>query len=76
MIAQKQPVKEKEKAVWTKKTNFPKVKTSWHDYMTRLTIEDFKHSVLQITEQPYNENETNFLTSSYEFPDGYNQVII
>lgn len=69
-------MKEKEKAIWTKKTNVPNVTTSWHNYMMRSTIDDFKHSILQITEQPYDENETNFLTSSYEFPDGYNQVII
>lgn len=44
--------------------------------MSKLVIEDFQHTVLQVAERTFNEKALSTLpTSSYEFPEGYNQVI-
>lgn len=77
MIAQKEQVKEKEKPIWTKKNTIPEVTNSWHNYMCKTVVQDFKHSVLQVSEAPYDERVISALpTSHFEFPNGYNQVII
>lgn len=77
MVAQKEQLKEKEKPIWTKKKNIPEVTNSWHNYMCKSVIQDFKHSVLQVSESPYDERIISALpTSHFEFPNGYNQVII
>lgn len=77
MVAQKEQVKEKEKPIWTKKKSIPEVTNSWHNYMCKSVIQDFKHSVLQVSESPYDERIISALpTSHFEFPNGYNQVII
>jgi len=77
MVAKKTPVKEKEKPIWTKKSVLPEVTDSWHNYMCQSVIQDFKHSVLQVSETPYDDKIVSTLpTSHYEFPNGYNQVII
>jgi len=77
MVAQKEQVKEKEKPVWTKKHTLPEVTTSWHNYMCKAVIQDMKHSILQVSESPYDERIISALpTSHFEFPNGYNQVII
>lgn len=77
MIAKKTPVKEKEKPIWTKKRILPEVTNSWYNYMYQSIIQDFKQSVLQISETPYDEKIVSTLpTAHYEFPNGYNQVII
>jgi len=77
MVAQKEQVKEKEKPVWTKKHTLPEVTTSWHNYMCKAVIQDLKHSILQVSESPYDERIISALpTSHFEFPNGYNQVII
>lgn len=77
MVAQKEQVKEKDKPVWTKKHTLPEVTTSWHNYMCKGVIQDLKHSILQVSEGPYDERIISALpTSHFEFPNGYNQVII
>lgn len=77
MIASKEQVKEKEKPIWTKKKNLPEVTNSWHNYMCKTVVQDFKHSVLQVSESPYDERIISALpTSHFEFPNGYNQVMI
>lgn len=77
MIAQKTAVKEKEKPIWTKKKKLVEVTNSWYNYMCQSVIQDFQHSVLQVSETPYDEKTISTLpTSHYEFPTGYNQVII
>ncbi|KAL4097230.1 hypothetical protein QTP88_022036 [Uroleucon formosanum] len=74
MVAQKEQVKEKEKPVWTKKHTLPDVTTSWHNYMCKAVIQDLKHSILQVSEGPYDERIISALpTSHFEFPNGYNQ---
>ncbi|CAI6357131.1 unnamed protein product [Macrosiphum euphorbiae] len=74
MVAQKTPVKDKEKPIWTKKRTLPEVTDSWYNYMCQSVIQDFQHSVLQVSETPYDEKIVSTLpTSHYEFPNGYNQ---
>ncbi|CAH0386569.1 unnamed protein product [Bemisia tabaci] len=74
LIGSKEQVKEKEKPKWTRKRNVPEVTTSWHDYMVKKVIQDFQQSVLQISENPYDEKGVSLLPSyHYEFPNGYHQ---
>lgn len=77
LIAKKEQVKEKEKPIWTMKTSLPEVTKSWHSFMCKSVIQNFQQSVLEISEIPYDEKILCGLpTSHYEFPNGYNQVII
>lgn len=74
MIASKEPVNEKEKAIWTSKKNIPEVTTSWHNYMVKKVIQDFQNTVLQVSESPYDENNVASMPAiHYEFPHGYHQ---
>lgn len=74
MIAGKELVNEKEKAIWTKKKNIPEVTTSWHNYMVKKVIQDFQNCVLQVSESPYDENNVSSMPAvHYEFPHGYHQ---
>lgn len=77
LIAKKEIVKEKEKPIWIMKRSLPEVTKSWHSYMCKSVIQNFQQSVLEISENPYDEKIISGLSSiSYEFPNGYNQVII
>lgn len=77
MIAKKQPVNLNEAPIWTKKNTLPQVTNSWHNYMYKSTVEDFQHSVLQVSTVPYDETLlANVPPLHYEFSNGYNQVII
>lgn len=77
LIAKKQWVKAKETPIWSRKNTLPKVTNSWHNYMCKSVLEDFKHTVLEVAESPYNDAlSSNLPTCHYEFPNGYNQVII
>lgn len=74
LIGGKEPVKEKEKARWTKKRNIPEVTTSWHNYMTKKVVQDYQASVLQVSETPYDEKTVSSIpTAHYELPSGYHQ---
>lgn len=59
------------------KNTFPKVTDSWHNYMRKSVLEDFQHTVLEVSEKPLdNDVLLNYPTRHYEFPNGYNQVIL
>ncbi|KAL1140768.1 hypothetical protein AAG570_000698 [Ranatra chinensis] len=74
LIGSKEPVKEREKAKWTRKRNIPEVTTSWHNYMTKRVIQDFQNSVLQVSETPFDEKAISSIPAvHYEFPHGYHQ---
>lgn len=76
MIADKQPVKINAPPIWTRKKTLPPVTESWHNYMCRSTVEDFQHTVLQVSPVTYDESVLSTATAChYEFPNGYNQVI-
>jgi len=73
MIAGKEQVWENEKAKYTKRANIPEVTKSWHTYMIKQVIEDFKN-VLQVADSPYDEETAQTMPQQhYEFPNGYHQ---
>lgn len=74
MIADKQCVNEKESPKWTRKTKLPIVTESWHKYMVKQVIDDFKHSVLQVSPRPVCDMKNTIAhLGHYEFPNGYHQ---
>lgn len=74
LVGDKQGVKEKESPKWTRKVDVPTVTASWHNYMVKQVIEDFKLSTLQVAPKPVCDggNMTAY-TAHYEFPNGYHQ---
>lgn len=77
MIAKKQAVQPNEQPIWTFRTGIPKVTYSWHNYMCRAVVQDFQQSVLEIFQIPYDVRlVSSFPPPHYEFPNGYNQVMI
>ncbi|XP_063775686.1 actin-like protein 6A [Pseudophryne corroboree] len=73
MIASKQAVPVGAAANWKRKENLPQVTNSWNNYMCNHVIQDFKASVLQVSNTVYHENIAAKLpTVHYEFPNGYN----
>ena len=64
--------KDGDPAKWTKKKDLPEVTKSWHDYMCREMIQDFQHTVLQVSDSPYDEEICATIPQvTYEFPNGY-----
>jgi len=74
LIANKRPVNAKEIPIWSRKNTVPNVTNSWHNYMCKSVVEDFKHTVLEVADR--DAIVSNLPTCNYEFPNGYNQVII
>ncbi len=72
-IAAKEETKEDgDPAKWTKKSNLPEVTKSWHDYMAKEVVQDFQHTVLQVSDMPYDEEACSSIPQvAYEFPNGY-----
>ncbi len=72
-IAAKEETKEDgDPAKWTKKPNLPEVTKSWHDYMVKEVVEDFKNTILQVSDMPYDEEVcSNIPQVTYEFPNGF-----
>merc|ERR1712142_42146 len=75
MIATKEPpLLEGGPCTFTTKKNLPPVTKSYHDYMSKLVVEDFVSTVLQAMETPYDEKFADSLpTLPYEFPHGINK---
>jgi len=75
MIATKEPpLLEGGPCTFTTKKNLPPVTKSYHDYMSKLVVEDFVSTVLQAMETPYDEKSADSLpTLPYEFPHGINK---
>lgn len=77
MIANTRPVKPKEIPIWTKRATLSKATKSWHSYMCDMVVNDFKESVLEVSNLPFDGEITpTHPTYHYTFPNGYNQVII
>jgi len=71
-IKEKKEVNEGQKAKWTRKSNLPEVTKSWHDYQTREVVRDFQHAVLQVHDQPYDEETCSTIPQvEHEFPNGF-----
>uniref|UniRef100_A0A095AGB3 Actin-like protein 6A n=1 Tax=Schistosoma haematobium TaxID=6185 RepID=A0A095AGB3_SCHHA len=68
-----EPVNEREPAKWKERTNLPPVSTSYENYMLKCQIQDFVASVLQVSEDRYDQSQTDtFPMVGYEFPNGFN----
>ncbi|CAH1115626.1 unnamed protein product [Psylliodes chrysocephalus] len=74
LIASKEIGREKEKPKFTTKKLLFQPTNSWTTYMIKRTVQDFQQTVLQVSENPYDERSTaNIPTIHYEFPTGYHQ---
>ncbi|XP_037068027.1 actin-like protein 6A [Pollicipes pollicipes] len=73
MIASKEPVKDYEKAKWTRRANLPEVTKSWHDYMVNEVVQDFQATILQCVDDYSEEAISQMPAVPYEFPNGYHQ---
>ncbi|CAI2729504.1 unnamed protein product [Schistosoma spindalis] len=72
-VASKEPVNEREPAKWKERTNLPPVSTSYENYMLKCQIQDFVASVLQVSEDRYDQSQADtFPMVGYEFPNGFN----
>ncbi|XP_075056679.1 actin-like protein 6A [Mixophyes fleayi] len=72
MIASKEAVPVGAPANWKRKENLPQITNSWHNYMCSHVIQDFKSSVLQVSNSIYHENvAAKMPTVHYTFPNGY-----
>lgn len=72
MVSSKKTVARGERPMWSKGNRLPIVTKSWHDYMTKRCLNDFK-SILEIYNYPYmylDAKNTEYI--HYEFPNGYN----
>lgn len=74
VIANKEVIRDREKAKYTKKPFSFTPTNSWMSYMTKRTIQDFQQTVLQVSESPYDERVASSIPAvHYEFPCGYHQ---
>ncbi|CAH1156110.1 unnamed protein product [Phaedon cochleariae] len=74
LIASKEVIREKEKPKFTKKKFNFQPTNSWMTYMVKRTVQDFQQTVLQVSENPYDEKVAmNIPAVQYEFPTGYHQ---
>lgn len=73
LIQSKEAVPENEPPKYIKK-EVPEVTKSFHNYMVKDVLQDFVATVLQVSDTPYEESQTETMPSlHYEFPTGYNQ---
>ncbi|EDV21979.1 Actin-like protein 6A [Trichoplax sp. H2] len=74
LVGSKTPVGKGEPSIYTKRANLPaKITQSYHNYMVKNTLHDFKASVLEVLDSNFHEiNAGSIPSMHYEFPDGYN----
>ncbi|KAL5969189.1 Actin-like protein 6A [Taenia solium] len=71
-VAAKDPVKDREAPRWTEK-KLPPLTDSFKSFMEQNLMEDFAATVLQISDERYDQGQMETIpTISYEFPNGYN----
>uniref|UniRef100_A0A5K3EMZ1 Calcium-transporting ATPase n=1 Tax=Mesocestoides corti TaxID=53468 RepID=A0A5K3EMZ1_MESCO len=71
-VASKEPVKDREQPRWTEK-KLPHLTDSYKAFMEQSLMEDFSATVLQISDEHYDQGQMETIpTISYEFPNGYN----
>nr|CAH8853766.1 unnamed protein product [Trichobilharzia regenti] len=72
-VASKEPVNEREPAKWKERPNLPPVSSSYENYMLKCLMQDFVASVLQVSEDRYDQSQADtFPMVGYEFPNGFN----
>ncbi|CDS35954.1 actin 6a [Echinococcus multilocularis] len=71
-VAAKDPVKDREAPRWIEK-KLPPLTDSFKSFMEQNLMEDFAATVLQISDERYDQGQMETIpTISYEFPNGYN----
>ncbi|KAJ8937964.1 hypothetical protein NQ314_011651 [Rhamnusium bicolor] len=74
LISNKEVVRDKDKPRYIKKKLSFQPSNSWMTYMVKKTVQDFQQTVLQVSENPYDERvATSIPAVHYEFPTGYHQ---
>ncbi|XP_065197504.1 actin-like protein 6B [Sycon ciliatum] len=71
LVGSREMVAEGAAPIWTRK-KVPEVTKSYHNYMVSEVVHDFKSSVLQVSDTPFDEQAANmYPTASYEFSNGF-----
>nr|CUU98560.1 hypothetical transcript [Hymenolepis microstoma] len=71
-VASKDPVKDRETPRWIEK-KLPPLTDSYKAFMEQNLMEDFAATVLQISDERYDQGQMETIpTRTYEFPNGYN----
>ncbi|KAK4871505.1 hypothetical protein RN001_015629 [Aquatica leii] len=74
MVSSKEITKPDEPASWKIKNCLPKVTDSWHNYMVKEVMQDFQASVLQVSDNLYDEEIVKSMPAiHYEFPNGFHK---
>ncbi|VEN54096.1 unnamed protein product [Callosobruchus maculatus] len=74
LISSKDVIRDKDKPRFVKKKLSFQPTNSWMSYMIKKTVQDFQQTVLQVSENPYDERQVaNIPSVHYEFPTGYHQ---
>lgn len=74
LISAKEAIRERDRPKFTKRTLSYAPTNTWMTYMGKRTVMDFLHTVLQVSESPYDERVAQAIPSvHYEFPTGYHQ---
>lgn len=74
LIATKETVRDREKPKYTRKQFSFQPTGSWLNYMVDRSLQDFQHSVIHVSEAPYDERTAATIPAvTYEFPTGYHQ---
>ncbi|XP_025832342.1 actin-like protein 6B isoform X2 [Agrilus planipennis] len=74
MVASKEITKPDEAPNWQKRSSLPKVTKSWHNYMIKEVMQDFQASVLQVSDNVYDEEVVKSMPAiHYEFPNGFHK---
>ncbi|THD21597.1 SWI/SNF nucleosome remodeling complex component [Fasciola hepatica] len=72
-VAHKEQVNEREPPKWKERPNLPKTGASFENYMTKNLLQDFVASVLQVSDDRYDQSQADtFPMVGYEFPNGFN----
>jgi actin-like protein 6B len=73
-ISGKDVVKERDPPRYTKRAIPENLTKSWEQYMTRLMLQDFQASIVQVLESPFDERIASQIPAAHhEFPTGYHQ---
>ncbi|XP_063929298.1 actin-like protein 6B isoform X1 [Zophobas morio] len=74
MVASKEITKSEEAANFKRRVYQAKLTDSWHNYMVRQVMQDFQASVLQVSDNLYDEEVVKTMPAiHYEFPNGFHK---
>jgi actin-related protein len=74
MVASKEVTKAEEAANFKRRVIQAKLTDSWHNYMIKQVMQDFQASVLQVSDNLYDEEVVKTMPAiHYEFPNGFHK---